>query len=542
MERAHACSIVEEVLILESPKFPTTLAVERSTQEDSEVVCIPKRSLMKGPLLLALVFTALQGIGVHAGGQGLFSEVTTLRDRTTHRASSADPTGGNDDNVQSFAPGETIVLLDTKGPGQINHLWVTVSPFRNHRNFMHDLAIRIFWENNEIPSVDVPLGAFFGQWHGLTYRVESLPIAVGFTDRAFNSFWPMPFHEHARIEIVNIGQRSFRRIYYQVDYELGEIPSDQGLFHAEFRRDPNLRTQPHEGNLTGEENYVLLETEGRGNYAGCFLFVDAEGKGWWGEGDEMTFIDGAETPTLFGTGAEDYFLNAWGYDQAFSYPFYGAPLIEKREDGSRSTVYRWHLTDPIRFSRNIRVTIEHTYDEAAVNDYASVAFWYQNPPRQAGRELPLGDGLAPRAHPDLAPPPQEGPEWEIDGTEFETALRSKGLQAFGKTSNHGMGYRFGGYLIIENAPKRVEVEIPVAQEGAYEVAFRPVAKTITAENPLKVSFGEGGAESKIEPVPDQKQVEPVALGTARSVGGSIRVILEGGRTLGIDAVTLKKVD
>jgi len=373
-------------------------------------------------------------------------DLATVRDFTSHRSSSHDRTGGNNDNVMSFAPGSTYVMLDTDGPGRVTHMWVTVSSFRGHETFLRDLVIRMTWDHASVSAVEVPLGDFFALGHGKRYQVRSIPVAVGVNDRAMNCYWPMPFCKHAKIEIYNNGRRSIRRIYFNIDYELGPIPEDQGLFHAMFRRDKALKSLDHGGNTTGQDNYVILETTGRGNYVGCALFVDSQPGGWWGEGDEMIFIDHARLPTIIGTGSEDYFCNAWGYSETFSYPFYGAPLLEEQPDKSKlTTVYRWHINDPVRFSRHIKVTIEHLFREGIVNDYSSVAYWYQTEPIAQRDPLPVAEGNHPRPH---APPSGET-TFDLDGTELEPVLAAAGYRVRGITAGYSEGFANGGYRLSE---------------------------------------------------------------------------------------------
>jgi len=317
--------------------------------------------------VVSVIFMIILSVQTSLYGMGL-DELATVVDRTSHRASSYDRTGGNIDIISSFAPRATEVLLDTEGPGKITHMWLTFTSFPGNQTALRDLVIRMYWEHSSVPSVEVPLGDFFALGHNKYYQVQSIPVAVGDNRRALNCYWPMPFYKHARIELYNNGRRSIRRIYYNIDYELGSIPARQGLFHAEYRRDKELRGQSKHGNTTGKDNYVILETEGRGHYVGCVLYVDAQPGGWWGEGDDMIFIDHYEKPVIIGTGSEDYFCNAWGYANAFSYPYYGAPLLEKRPDGGKyTTVYRWHVQDPVRFTKHIKVTIEHVYHGISSN-------------------------------------------------------------------------------------------------------------------------------------------------------------------------------
>jgi len=465
------------------------------------------------------------------------SDLATIQNLRSHRASSHDPTGGNNDNIPSFAPGATHVLLDTDGPGRVGHLWFTVSAFRGHDTVLRDLVLRIYWEHSPVPSVEVPLGDFFALGHGKTYRVASLPVAVGYDPKALNCYWPMPFYKHARIEIQNTGRQSIRRIYYNVDYQLGEIPPDQGLFHAEFRRERSLGPQPRDGNTTGKDNYVLMETTGRGQYVGCALFVDAQPGGWWGEGDEMIFLDGARTPTIIGTGSEDYFCDAWGFDQAYSYPFYGVPLLEKQPDGHQlTTAYRWHVPDPVCFSKHIRVTIEHTYAEGVKNDYSSVAYWYQDRPIEKRRPLPLGEANHPR-RPPAGPPPSS---FTIAGTQLEPALGTAGVPARAITAGAGQGFFGRGYLEVRPTDGPVRIPITVGRDGTYEVTVRPVGHLIQPGLTLALV-----GQPPRTPAPHdgrQAATPQVNLGAAASKDKTLTLLLDGNPVIGLDLIRVRRID
>ncbi|MBN1910924.1 MAG: DUF2961 domain-containing protein [Pirellulales bacterium] len=461
-------------------------------------------------------------------------DLATMRDLTSHRASSHDRTGGNDDNVTALAPGATHVLLDTAGPGRINHIWFTVSYFRNHSTFLRDLVVRIYWEGSKAPSVEVPLGDFFALGHAKTYRVRSAPVAVGYDDRALNCYWPMPFHKHARVELYNNGRRSLRRIYYNLDYELGPIGPDQALFHAMYRRDRNLRTQVQAGNTTGKDNYVILDTSGRGQYVGCVLSVDAQPGGWWGEGDEMIFIDGEKTPSIIGTGSEDYFCDAWGFDAPYSYPFYGVPLLKKTGGGGGlTTAYRWHIPDPVRFTKHIRVTMEHVYKEGVVNDYTTVAYWYQDKPIARRDPLPVAEKNHPRQ-----PPAKPGPTtFDLLGSELEPIARVRGLDARMVTTGYRSGFAEGGYLRIAAPTGQVEVPIRVPRDGDYRVLLKP-ANTLVTDG-LKVTF-RGAKPHKVTRSPgDQGKLRPIDLGAASSKDKMLVLIFEGNPVIGLDLIQVR---
>lgn len=483
------------------------------------------------------VWAALILLAPSVGYSSELAGIATIVDRTTHRASSYDRTGGNEDAVGSFAPDSTRVLLDTDGPGCVTHLWMTLAIFPNHTTVLRDLVIRAYWEHAGVPSVEVPLGDFFALGHAKRYPVQSVPIAVGGNPKALNCYWPMPFYRHARIEIYNAGSRSVRKLYYHVDYELGTIPPDQGLFHAAYHRERELRSQGQKPNTTGADNYVILNTTGEGQYVGCVLSVDAQPGGWWGEGDDMIFVDDAEEPTIIGTGSEDYFSNAWGYDAPFSYPYYGAPLVEKRPDGgSFTTVYRWHIADPIRFHKRIRVTIEHLFSKTAVNDYASVAYWYQREPVTRRESLPRGEANHPRIYGATTRPAV----FDMSGTELEAELRSRGIAATSITTNVHDGYKSGGWLRIEVPRAPIEIRIPVPEDGTYRVALKPV--NYLAERPIRLSL-KGGQERTFEKLSKaQRNVPSVDIGTGRSENRTLTVVIDGGPVIGIDSVHIEKVD
>ena len=469
-------------------------------------------------------------------GADLDGLATVKPGSASQRASSYDRSGGNTDNIESFAPQSTHVLLDCAGPGRINHLWLTVSPFPNHTTCLRDLVVRMTWENAPVPAVEVPLGDFFALGHAKRYSFQSAPIAVGINDRALNCYWPMPFHKHARVELFNNGRRSIRRIYYHVDYELGPQPENQGLFHSLFRMERGLKTQSHANNTTGKDNYVILETEGLGQYVGCALFIEAQPGGWWGEGDDMIFIDHSENPVIIGTGSEDYFSNAWGYDAAFSYPYYGCPLLEKQPDGrTYTTVYRWHISDPIRFRQHIRVTLEHIYSDRVANDYSSVAYWYQLQPLQRRERLPYAE----LNHPKLHAPPKPAPaSFDLDATELEPALQSRGIAARSITAGYGEGYLNGGWLRVDNVASPLEIPIIVPEDGAYRVRVKPVSHVL--QNPIRAGFKGGLMQTFEKRDGHESRIPYLDLGTASSQSNLLTLVIEGGPTIGLDHLRIEK--
>ncbi len=308
------------------------------------------------------------------------------------RASSWDRTGKNIDCIQ-IAPGQTGTLARLSGPGEITHLWLTHG---GEEYATRLVVLRIFWDGASLPAVEAPVGDFFLSAHGLNLNVESRPIVVTNSGAAKNCYFVMPFKRSALVELRNEGFQPVT-IYYHIDYRKASRRAFPDLyFHAKYHQqfptdgwidlnldiaqrvqaDHIIKQQP---NIRGQGNYTILDICGKGYYVGCTLGVHSRAVGWWGEGDDMIFIDGATTPTLHGTGTEDYFNNAWGL-HAYMTPLYGVPHYEAYVKGGQSCVYRFHLDDPIAFKRSIQVTIEHGHANSRSDDYSSVAYWYQTEP------------------------------------------------------------------------------------------------------------------------------------------------------------------
>jgi D-arabinan exo alpha-(1,3)/(1,5)-arabinofuranosidase (non-reducing end) len=343
------------------------------------------------------------GYGQHGSS---LRDLPRLRASRRRRASSFDPTGGNDDRLY-LAPGERAVIADLAGPGSINHLWCTVAPARDPdldtpevRDMLRRLVLRITWDDAEAPAVLVPLGDFFGVGFGRTTTFASLPLQMSPRDgRGMNCFFHMPFRSRARVEIVSEMAAEDVLVYFYVDWEAFDALED-GLarFHAQWRREnpaPGIderglgnATFQHGGrNVTGAENYTILEAEGHGHYVGCVLNVQnlraTDAWNWYGEGDDMIFIDGEPfPPSLHGTGTEDYFGTAWCPDEPFSAPYHGLTLTGGPNWAGQHSMYRFHVEDPVTFARSIRVTIEHGHANRRSDDLSSVAYWYQAPPHR----------------------------------------------------------------------------------------------------------------------------------------------------------------
>jgi hypothetical protein len=327
---------------------------------------------------------AAQNLGPLAG-------LSTLRDAVSKRASSWDRSGGNADALRIRA-GDTATLADISGPGSIRHIWVTISAESNYH--LREIVLRMYWDGEPEPSVETPIGDFFGTGFGAYHSWHSAPLTV--QGRAMNCYFPMPFSKSARITVTNEGKQEVRAFYYHIDYEQypdAAAVAGQGRFHAQFRRSDPTPAIPLDvsksRNLTGADNYKFMEAEGRGQFVGVILNIQGYSTGWWGEGDDMFFVDGEGfPPSLHGTGLEDYFNNAWGFQDEFNYPFIGYSLKGNRDFTGMHTMYRFHIQDPVYFRKSLRAGIEHGHANDRADDYSSVAFWYQTEPHKRLEPLP----------------------------------------------------------------------------------------------------------------------------------------------------------
>jgi len=326
----------------------------------------------------------------------MLNALPTITDGRTKRVSSWDTSGRNADSWK-LEPGERRVLADLEGPGRITHLWMT------QRNHYRECLLRITWDDARSPSVNVPLGDFFCLGHGMVNSFQSLPFTAS-TNRnnrfnegcALNGYLPMPFRKRAVVELVNESSERHMQYFY-VDYEQGDVPDDAGYLHAEFRRtNPfggwghEIRVNTPQANaanarkLAWGSNYVICDTRGRGHYLGCNLSVTNFQGTWWGEGDDMIWVDGYKwPPDLHGTGSEDYLNQAWGMqDNAF---LRNGSSLHESNTGGYQTSYVFHLENPVRFRRELKVTIEHGHANHLANEMSSVAYWYAAKPTKVAR-------------------------------------------------------------------------------------------------------------------------------------------------------------
>ena len=295
---------------------------------------------------------------------------------------------------------QTITLADITGPGAVQHIWLTVAP-----EHWRQLVLRFYWDNEDTPSVEVPVGDFFANGWCQRCNINSLPVAVN-PAGGFNSYWEMPFRQHARVTVENLSPDPFHGFYYQIDYTLTEVPEDRAYFHAQWRRSNPL---PY------KEVHTLLEgVQGQGHYVGTYLAWGVNNSGWWGEGEIKFYLDGDQDfPTICGTGTEDYFGGAWNFEfpkgeyGVYSTPYLGLPQVIQPDGLYRSQqrfgMYRWHMMDPIRFNDDLKVTIQALGWRKALekqlrylplqDDIASTVFWYQREPHAPFPGLPDLNGL-----------------------------------------------------------------------------------------------------------------------------------------------------
>lgn len=290
------------------------------------------------------------------------------------RVSSYDKTGHNVDNIR-IMPGDTAVLADINGPGIIRHIWTTTNA---SGPFGRTLILRMFWDGSDIPSVEVPYGDFFGAGNALEADVNSWPITVVSRGRSRNCWWPMPFSSGARITITNEGDEPHGAFYFHIDYlALDDAPPTSERFHAQYRQ-----AYPADS----PENYVILDTTGSGHYVGAVMSVESTKPNWWGEGDDLIEADDHEP--LRGTGTEDYFGDAWGMHTQQTL-WHGSPICEGYDkEGLRTSMYRFHILDPVGFKEKIKVSIEHGTENDRADNLSSAAFWYQALPSQDFPKLP----------------------------------------------------------------------------------------------------------------------------------------------------------
>jgi len=329
-------------------------------------------------------------------GKGGMADIKDMGKRNVANAAWAARDLGQGWKVNPFIiinSGETITIAEMEGPGAIQHIWMT--PTGNWRFTI----MRIYWDDEKEPSVECPVGDFFGMGWGEYAPLSSLAICVN-PGSAFNCYWTMPFRKKCKITMENINDKEPMTLYYQIDYTLTEVPDDAAYFHAQWRRsNPNTTS-----------DYTIIDNiKGKGHYVGVYMAWGVRNNGWWGEGEIKFFMDGdSKYPTICGTGTEDYFCGSYNFDRGGQYKEFCTPYAGLhqviRPDGTyrsqqRFGLYRWHITDPIRFEKDLKVTMQdlgwrhdHRYLPQK-SDIASVTFWYQTEPHNKFPKLPKWEEL-----------------------------------------------------------------------------------------------------------------------------------------------------
>jgi len=319
-----------------------------------------------------------------------------LKSYSSHRASSQNRNVASNDDSKRILPGETLVMAEVSGAGMITHIWATIA--NNEFGWPRLLRLRVYYDGHKTPSVDTPFGDFFGVAHGSERNLNSIMIHDSSLGRARNSYWPMPFRKSCRITVTNEGERIVPMFYYHVDYrKYASLPEDIAYFHAYYRQERPARAGRH---------YEFLNIKGTGHYVGTVMGVVQTQLSWFGEGDDLFFIDGAKQPQIYGTGSEDYFNDAWGLRDSDG-PWAGTPMAEGERLGSRLSAYRWHVPDPVAFKTSLRAEIEHAgwtaSEDGSVRSafeerpdyFSSVAFWYQKGVQEDLPEVPYGAARLP---------------------------------------------------------------------------------------------------------------------------------------------------
>jgi len=482
-----------------------------------------------------------------------------LKPGRSRAVTSTDPSyPGNADRVKYIAPGETRVLADIKGPAVIRHIWLTFNEARP--NWLEaggsaapdEIVLRMYWDGAREPAVEAPLGDFFGAGFGRRAELVSVPVQVETGGDGYNCFWPMPFLERGVITVTNEGGKNVRSFYYHIDYsEEPALGRDAAYFCAQYNQ-----AFPE----TPGTDYTIADIRGAGQYVGTVMSIRARSPMWFGEGDARFYIDGEIRPSIQGTGTEDYFLMAWGMSLGL-YPYFGCVRWSPEAEipGTEYGMYRWHIADPVRFTKSLRFDIEHTgwmsADETESgkieghvereDDIATVAFWYQQGQPRRFTTLPP---LAARRFPNL--------DLIVEGRTLLASSRPAGGEA-----ELQKGYDWTGEGQVFFRPSAdaasLEVDFDVAKEEYRALVLRMtyaddygLYRVLLDGKP--VPLAEDGTSPAVAPPIDfyakDLDVEDVYLGSLRLAPGRHTLRFEAagrnplakGRALGLDSVRLRE--
>jgi len=348
-----------------------------------------RRNFLRGLATGCVAGAAVPAQAASSGsGDYRLPDYACAQDYRSLKQSSHDRTGGNSDRWP-IAPGQTIEVFNSQGPGVITHIWFTIAaPSLYH---LKEIVLRMYWDGLSKPSVETPVGDFFGLNLG-QYVVYQSAFLNCSPIRALNCYFAMPFRKSARITATNEGRESVGSFYSNIDYQLvPSLPGNSLYFHAQYRQAAphaavHYPSREQELNPEGAQNHVYAETQGRGHLMGVTLGVVQGAERWMGEGDDMIFIDGESRPGIVGTGSEDYFCGAWNFGgrenaTPFAHLYNGAQLIVSAErPGGRYCLYRWHADNPVTFRKSLKHTMEHGHANNRGDSYYSVCYWYQTEP------------------------------------------------------------------------------------------------------------------------------------------------------------------
>ena len=481
--------------------------------------------------IIACLLSILPMSFVEAQTNDALESLTQPQQYETRRESSSNEDLHRNGDARSILPGETLVLGELEGPGMITHFWNTVStpdPF-----YGRSLVVRMYWDGAKKPSVQAPLGDFFGMGHGAMADYTSQPISITSHGRARNCFWKMPFFKSALVTVTNEStEHKVDSFYYYLNWrKYDSLPKDTRLFHAEYRQ--AMPATPGD--------YPILETTGAGHYVGTVYSGQQVELGWFGEGDDRFYIDGEKTPSLRGTGTEDYFSDAWGF-RAFATPYYGVSLWEGYFPGDRFTAYRWHIEDPISFSTSLKVSIEHkgsVFTDTAEQlgsfierpDWvSSVAFWYQSPAHEI-------DAVLPPANKRIAP-------YRVLKIE-DLTLRAK--PNVGLSTDDGINY------MPMTPDAKLEIDFEITDAGRYRIDAVIVRSLFTAQYQIFLDGKPVGGildlyQSGRDPVWESLDLHHLNVGThtlsfeGRGVSPKQRTGIPATHTLGIGTITLLRLE
>lgn len=346
-------------------------------------MCKAKGSMLRSTIVRAVLAGVVSLAAIQAAFGQVPQDLADKKDFRSFRASSTDPKLRNGDS-RPISPGQTLTVADIVGSGRFTHLWFTIAA--QDADHLRELVLRITWDDAATPAVECPMGDFFAQGPGKYVEYRSAPVSVG-GSMALNCYWPMPFKKHAVVTVTNEGAGQVYALYYNLDYRLDNRPQrDVRYFHTQYR---NYFPAPKGEPLT------ICDTHGAGHFVGTIVTVMANSNGWWGEGNDNWYVDGGLKPAISGTGSEDYFCGAWDFGHAFQTPFFGVTYYDDKDFGGekrgiQNTVYRWHIQDPVAFTKSLKFQLEHGrggWDEDRTpyrNHYTTVGLYYVNHPEGDG--------------------------------------------------------------------------------------------------------------------------------------------------------------